>query len=863
MRQSGTALRFEVSNNSAKMGSPSKMMLGGALLSCLLSVALSFPTTVQLPSGGLVNGLQDPDEAVVAFKGIRYAYAPRFSRPTVLTHKDGDSPIDAFEFGAACPQLCSPSLPSWWCAEKISDDCLFLNVWVPEGAKAQDDLPVLVWMHGGLFLAGSASLDSHDGAAFAAMTGAVVVTINYRLGVTGFLTTHEWQGGFEGNNGIRDQQAALRWVQDNIQAFGGDPSTITLMGESAGASSILCHLVSPYSKGLFHRVVMQSPAIQSTKDVEFSQRMGAATVRSKSLRDHCGPPPKSMWDYLDEVEYEKEWGSPKKVEEWMQCVQNAPLPSWLIAGRAGRTWASIHDIFNALLSYGPVIDGDVIPEDCYDAVSAGRYDLSIPIIIGNDGEEGLPFVQGAYRILPSKFADRLSNEFGYAPGTKDFDKSNRLQHLLARLAVRVLWGKDERDNILGAYGETKEEMEPLRKSSEEEFWGHDYSHYTPENMGDDAWDYVDFEEEGFEDLDLEFDEIALEQSALGDKGVGDLTKFSPHTDFIAMTPQSLDGDPEDVREKRSRFLERAYGDYLFSCPARSLARGATEAGGTVYLYTIPQGFDWTRNLRHQYCPTENRFVGSKRPVMDVGCVTYAGRCSQLPYACHAEEITWFFQSGKKFIQDEKGQPYEGPEFERAAAEEHAQFIANFALTGIPASAAAGHWPATTGATRNMFGVWQFGGRNADAFKVLGVPQGPVLSDYKKEVCDLWDGLSPSYSWSWMDNFWDRLRRDDRKTMRRIASKVLRKVANRVAEKMGSGVSHRYNALGAMKIDCRRVVYGSGGAVGKKGYVEVTHGHGGRGGTVVDECTGDKPFDTVEGHFDGKLLFRGKRKGDED
>ncbi len=140
----------------------------------------------------------------------------------------------------------------------FSEDCLYLNVWAP--AVRHEPLPVMVWLHGGGYTIGAGSLPPYDGQALA-KRGAIVVTVNYRLGHLGFFAHPALEG--EGaecihNFALLDQIAALRWVQDNIAAFGGDTQNVTLFGESAGARSVLSLMASPLAKGLFHKAIIQS-----------------------------------------------------------------------------------------------------------------------------------------------------------------------------------------------------------------------------------------------------------------------------------------------------------------------------------------------------------------------------------------------------------------------------------------------------------------------------------------------------------------------------------------------------------------------------------------------------------------------------
>jgi para-nitrobenzyl esterase len=144
--------------------------------------------------------------------------------------------------------------------DSISEDCLFLNIWTP-AKSASDNLAVLVYIHGGGLTEGSGSVDVYDGEELA-KKGIIVITINYRLGVLGYLAhpdlTAESPNHASGNYGFLDQIAALKWVQENIQAFGGDPSRVTIAGQSAGAASVRALIISPLAKGLFHRAITQS-----------------------------------------------------------------------------------------------------------------------------------------------------------------------------------------------------------------------------------------------------------------------------------------------------------------------------------------------------------------------------------------------------------------------------------------------------------------------------------------------------------------------------------------------------------------------------------------------------------------------------
>ena len=209
----------------------------------------SVSATVTLDSGavrGLLTG------RVIAWKGIPYATPPvgplRWRNPQPAHAWPGVR--DASRFGPACLQM--DAVPK-------SEDCLTLNVWRP-ASTGGDLLPVMVWIHGGAMVHGSAAIYPLD--AMAAQ-GVVMVSMNFRLGRLGYFAhpalAAEAPNDVRGNYGFMDQLAALQWVQRNIARFGGDPNQVTLFGESAGGGAVLAHLVSPLSRGLFHRALLQSP----------------------------------------------------------------------------------------------------------------------------------------------------------------------------------------------------------------------------------------------------------------------------------------------------------------------------------------------------------------------------------------------------------------------------------------------------------------------------------------------------------------------------------------------------------------------------------------------------------------------------
>ncbi|XP_068017752.1 fatty acyl-CoA hydrolase precursor, medium chain-like [Melanerpes formicivorus] len=213
---------------------------------------------------GLQTNVKGTDRPVNAFLGIPFAKAPlgslRFSSP------EPPEPWDGLRDATSYPPLCPQDLSLMKTAEtnlkekhlpfQTSEDCLYLNVYSPAAAN-KGKLPVMVWIHGGNFIFGGAA--RYDGSALSAYENVVVVIIQYRLGLLGFFNTGDEHA--RGNWAFLDQVAALRWIQENIEHFGGDPGSVTLFGVSAGACSVFAHVLSPLSKGLFHKAISESGLI--------------------------------------------------------------------------------------------------------------------------------------------------------------------------------------------------------------------------------------------------------------------------------------------------------------------------------------------------------------------------------------------------------------------------------------------------------------------------------------------------------------------------------------------------------------------------------------------------------------------------
>lgn len=282
----------------------------------------------------------------VAFKGIPYAKPPvgelRLAPPQPLEVR-GDEALEATEFGGSCIQPAST-----FGVATSTEDCLYLNVYAPANAEG---LPVMVWIHGGALETGSG--DTYDPTGLV-NEGVIVVTINYRLGVLGFLShpdlADEDENGYSGNYGFMDQLMALEWVQENIPNFGGDPANVTIFGESAGGLSVMAHVVSPAAEGLFSKAIVQSGAYSGAQPSQ-------ATVEDRGATF-----------YEDRLECTD-----------IACIRELDAQAILTAQAQGG------------LNFVPNLRGDLLPLSIGEALATNQY-TKVPMIAGVNRDEGRLFV---------------------------------------------------------------------------------------------------------------------------------------------------------------------------------------------------------------------------------------------------------------------------------------------------------------------------------------------------------------------------------------------------------------------------------------------------------------------------------------
>jgi para-nitrobenzyl esterase len=295
-----------------------------------------------------------PEEGVLAFRGIPYAQPPigplRFRPPQKPAAWSGVR--EAFTYGPAAMQVSNPMAAQTGLAlPDMSEDCLSLNVWTPAADGARR--PVLVWLHGGAFVVGDGSRPLYNGARLAAGGDVVVVTLNYRLGLFGFLRGKGICGdGLDsmGNEGLLDQIAALEWVRDEIGGFGGDPRNVTVFGQSAGAGSAALMTIMPRARGLVHKVIQQSGGLAMRQTPE------AADGVMRRLLDGAGLTPAQA----------------SQLRDW---------PATALLDLQQRVTPRTGGFF-----YQPVADGDLIPADPFVAVTDGAS-RGIPLLCGTNLDE--------------------------------------------------------------------------------------------------------------------------------------------------------------------------------------------------------------------------------------------------------------------------------------------------------------------------------------------------------------------------------------------------------------------------------------------------------------------------------------------
>ena len=363
-----------------------------AAIACALSLCACSNETgnpVLSIEGGKVQGVVCDSTDVIAYKGIPYAAAPvgelRWKKPQPVV--PWDTVLIANNFRNASMQAAHDPNDGAYGTEffatdaPFSEDCLYLNVWTPRSAagNAAAKLPVAMWIHGGAYTGGWGFEPEMDGEAWAER-GVILVTINYRLGVFGYLNhpllTAEG-GGHSGNYGTYDQAAALAWIKNNIAQFGGDPDNITVFGQSAGAASVKNMVISPLTKGMVKRAIIQSIGGISSM-LSGDEPQAALDAKAKARYDAVG----------------------------LSTLEQLRAASWEdLTKAAGNAWVD-----TTAISFRPHTDGVLLTED-FNTAAFGNTLADVPYMIGSCGDDMPGLAEGIQRF--AEVRDSLSQQPTY------------------------------------------------------------------------------------------------------------------------------------------------------------------------------------------------------------------------------------------------------------------------------------------------------------------------------------------------------------------------------------------------------------------------------------------------------------------
>jgi para-nitrobenzyl esterase len=366
---------------------------------------------------GYISGINQSGLSV--YLGIPYAAPPvgelrwrppQSTKPLCVIYK-------ADKFGPSCPQAVSKDFGPEWDPGNMSEDCLYLNIWTP-AMNSSEKLPVMVFIYGGAYIRGSSALPLYNGTELA-KKGVIVVTFNYRVGVLGYMAhpqlSKESLNNTSGNYALLDQLLALKWVQNNIAAFGGDPARVTIFGESAGAANIVSQLAIPQSRGLYNQAIIESGGVWSNGPTIIG-------YRTKAQAEDYGR------QFAESLGY--------SGADAIQKMRN--MSAFDLVNKTPNVWNSTFWSFHDP-AFKPTIDGWLIPEDPQEIYRQGRHN-PVNLMIGSNADEGTILiaetnltVDGYWKYLQNAFGENAYQMLARYPARN----KSEVQYRMERMATDI------------------------------------------------------------------------------------------------------------------------------------------------------------------------------------------------------------------------------------------------------------------------------------------------------------------------------------------------------------------------------------------------------------------------------------------
>ncbi|XP_037579182.1 acetylcholinesterase-like [Dermacentor silvarum] len=360
----------------------SAALLAGLFLAVVLTASADDAFVDRQTTEGMVRGhvVRALGKTVEEYRGIPFAEPPvgrlRFRPP--LPKRPWEGTLDATAGNTACPQVLMEGIPLGNLS--FTEDCLQLNVWAPEIATTPGlRRPVLVWIHGGAFTLGSANMGNSSGVSLVALGDVVVVSVNYRLGILGFMNANSPEA--PGNVGLLDQNMALKWVQRNIRYFGGDPERVTLFGESAGSWSVHAQIMSPLSEGLFKRAVLMSGTMFS---LDTWDTVPESMVKADKVANVVGCSNGGRIELSSNAEEIIDCMRNKSADELVRASQEIVVPKFV--------------------PFAPTYHNEFLPRNPLVAMKRGFFS-SVDVLAGVTSDEGAALLQ--FPLVPELLVEDL------------------------------------------------------------------------------------------------------------------------------------------------------------------------------------------------------------------------------------------------------------------------------------------------------------------------------------------------------------------------------------------------------------------------------------------------------------------------